>query len=130
MAIFKHGFWQLIFFHSFTLSRNANHTAKDYLFKLNNRGIKKSEICSKLTKDQKHHWHCSGNISVTFVNVLHLFLLFLLPSLSMCLLSGWVYVLDHSCVINIIDINTYQENQILTYMKKTEQSHVSNPSKI
>ena len=43
IATCKHTYWQLIFFHSFTLSQNANHTEKEYLFKLNNRGIKKSE---------------------------------------------------------------------------------------
>ena len=60
------------------------YSAANYSFKVNNGNTKaRCEICSKLTlktKEQRH-WRRSG-VFVTFENISHLFLVFLLLTLS------------------------------------------------
>ena len=64
---------------------NYNHHANAipaniYLFKINNRNIRKRcEICSKLTikPPERHHWRHSGVFLVNFKQISQLFLVFL-----------------------------------------------------
>ena len=59
--------------------------ANIYLFKFNSRDTRKScEICSKLTikTPEGRQWSRSGNITVNFKHISHLFLLFLLLTLN------------------------------------------------
>ena len=60
------------------------YPANIYLFKFNNRNIRKScETCSKLTKTpERRHWCLSEILIVNFVHISYLFLVFLLLTLN------------------------------------------------
>ena len=67
-----------------------------YLFKVNNRSTRKRyEICLKLTikATKRHHWRPSGVFIVNFEHISHLFLVFLLLTLTKKMLAGEVFVL-------------------------------------
>ena len=80
--------WELNAFKIFRkyFKANYNHHANAtpaniYLFKINNRNIRKRcEICSKLTikPPERHHWRHSGVFLVNFKQISQLFLVFLL----------------------------------------------------
>ena len=60
------------------------------LFKVKNiNARKKREICSKLTMKtpERHHWRCSGAFIVKFQYISHLFLVFILLTLSIYLFA-------------------------------------------
>ena len=66
-------------------SFRGSFAAKIYLFKVNNRNIRKRcGKCSKLTMrtPEWRHWHCSGVFIVNFGHISHLFLMFLLVTLN------------------------------------------------
>ena len=58
--------------------------AKIYLFRVNNRNIKRCKICSKLTIQtaERRHWRRFGDFIVNFEHFSHVFLLFLLLTLN------------------------------------------------
>ena len=63
----------------------VNHPAGIYLFKVNNRNTRaRCEICSKLTINtpERRQWRRSGVFIVNFKHISHLFLVFLLLTLS------------------------------------------------
>ena len=64
--------------------------AKIYLLKFNNRNTRKRrEVCSKLTiKTSEQCWRLSGVFIVSFGNISHLFLLFLVLTLDRYMLAG------------------------------------------
>ena len=65
--------------------------AEKYMFKVNNRNIRtRFEICSKLTikTPERCCWHCSGVFIINFEHISHLFLVFLLLTLSRHMLVG------------------------------------------
>ena len=66
-------------------SFRGSFAAKIYLFKVNNRNIRKRcGKCSKLTMrtPEWRHWRCSGVFIVNFGHISHLFLMFLLVTLN------------------------------------------------
>ena len=65
--------------------RLIHYPANIYLFKVNNRNIRKRyDICSKLTikTPERRHWRRSGVFIVNFEHISYLFLMFLLLTLS------------------------------------------------
>ena len=66
-------------------SGSLNYPAYIYLLKFNNRNTRETcEICSKLTikSPERCHWRRFGVFIVNFENISHLFLMFLLLTLS------------------------------------------------
>ena len=67
------------------LNDNIETLAGNYIFKLNNRNTRtRSKMCSKLTikTPEQCHWCRSGVSIVNFEHISHLFLVFLLLTLS------------------------------------------------
>ena len=69
------------------------HPANNYLFKVNNRNSWKRceiQICLKLTikTPEQRQWRRSGVFIVNFEDISHLFLVFLLLTLSKYMLAG------------------------------------------
>ena len=70
---------------AFLLRRWQDYPAGNYMFKVNNRNTRtRCEICSKLTIkiSERRHWRRSGIFVVNFKHISHLFLVFLLLTLS------------------------------------------------
>ena len=68
-----------VWWHSFILFPNIN------MFTVDNRNKRKRcETCSKLTikRPERRHWSCFGVFIINFEHISHLFLLFLLSTLS------------------------------------------------
>ena len=64
---------------------STHYPANIYSFKVNNRNTRqRCEICSKLTTktSERHHWRRSGVFIVNSDHISHLFLLFLMLTLS------------------------------------------------
>ena len=67
------------------ISAETSNPAGIYLLKVNNRNTRtRCEICSKLTINtpERRHWRRSGVFIVNFEHISHLFLVFLLLTLS------------------------------------------------
>ena len=70
---------------------HTTYPANSYLFKVNNRNIRKRyEIYPKLTikRPKQPHWYHSDACTVNFEYISHLFLVFLLLTLNKIMLAG------------------------------------------
>ena len=79
----KTGEWYQLMLH--VLSTVKQFPVNIYLFKVSNRNFRiRREICSKFTikTPERHHWHCCGVFIVKFLNISHLYLVFLLLTLN------------------------------------------------
>ena len=68
------------------------YPAGNYMFKVNNRNTRtRCDICSKLTIKipERCHWGRSGIFIVNFEHISHLFVVFLLLTLSMEMPAGY-----------------------------------------
>ena len=86
--------------------------ANSYLFKVRNKNIRKRcEICLKLTikTPGRRHWRFSSVFIVNFEHILHLFLVFLLLTLTKKMFSGIVTV----CLV----YSNIMKTMILFYLK-------------